>query len=160
MKYSQRYNDIPRMKQNRSLIIPNVIGIAKERRMDSVVPETSPACPRRTFWGELSTSPCRCSGYVSKVSWFYITSQTRCSYTQSDHSVEAEGDRTPRAVAKHSSYEQLEQKRYHWCYCLLKQVHVHLRQVWYYSQLKLGGLWRGFQSLQLSQRRTLICSLI
>lgn len=113
MKYSQRYNGIPRMKQNRSLIIPNVIGIAKERRMDSVVPETSPACPRRTFWGELSTSPCRCSGYVSKVSWFYITSQTRCSYTQSDHSVEAEGDRTPRAVAKHSSYEQLEQKRYH-----------------------------------------------
>lgn len=142
------------------LIIAKVSWIGATKRDGFCCPWTSPASPRRTFKHDLSTSFCRYSGYVSKVSWFYITSQTRCSYAQSDHSVEAEGDGTPRAVAKHSSYQQLEEKRYHWCYCLLKQANVHLMQVWYYSQLKPGGLWGRFQSVQLSRSRALICSRI
>lgn len=54
---------------------------------------------------ELQTSSCRGSGSVSKVSWFYVTDQTRLSCTQSGHSLrdpeETERDRTPRDVTKH-----------------------------------------------------------
>lgn len=123
LPHNEIYN-IPGIKKNQrssfqylgdrlwALIITKISGLGAVKKDGFCCPRTSPACSRKTFGSKRSTSFCRYSGYVSKVSWFYITSQTRCSYTQSDHSAEAEGDRTPRAVAKHSSYQQLEQKRY------------------------------------------------
>lgn len=80
--------------------------------MDSAVPEPPQHVQEKRLGANVRPLSVDTLVTFSKVSWFYITSQTRCSYTQSDHSAEAEGDRTPRAVAKHSSYQQLEQKRY------------------------------------------------
>lgn len=113
MKYNQGCYGIPGMKQYRCLIIPNVSGVAKRRRMDSVVPEPPQHVQEERFGANFQPLPSDILVTFQRFPGFALLAKHAAAIHKVTTQWRRRGDRTPRAVAKHSSYEQLEQKRYH-----------------------------------------------